>query len=420
MGAMPTARLSDFLDAFADPRPIGVAVSGGSDSLGLLAMLHAAAAPGRLVALTVDHGLRPGSADEAAAVAGFCRARDIAHETLSWDGPKPASGIQAAARAARLALLADAARRRGLSAVATAHTADDQSETIAMRARRSADPGGPGLAGIPPATLVGGDVWFVRPLLATTRAEIRAWLRKEGLGWMDDPSNEDERFERVRLRKAGTGISANPAIVAERVARAEETAGLLIDRAAATGLNDFAFDGRGLAPALQAACLEALIDVCGGRARAMDRHGRARLLEFIASGGRVALGRAEIVNTASRFTLRRERRGLSPAVIAPGESTVWDGRFRVSNLAPEAPLLVTAGGPRSTDPELRRGDGVAARAFAATQGAAGRFTIEPVLGRAGRILPVFELPVANALARLTGRPEFPACPWGRWAKGMAA
>ena len=408
------ARLSDFLVTFSDPRPLGVAVSGGSDSTGLLAALHEIAGPARLVALTVDHGLRPGSADEAASVADFCRVRGIRHATLTWTGDKPSRGIQAAARAARQRLLSDAARRLGLSAVVTAHTKDDQRETRIMRGRRSLAPDGPGLAGIPPATLIDGDVWIVRPLLGVARADIRTYLADRGLGFIDDPSNEDIRFERVQVRRAGGEPPAGAGdAVATRLARARMTAGLLGRRAAYDGAA-FRLDADGLDTVDVCACLEVLIDVAGGRARAMDRHGRARLSEFVLTGKRFALGRAEIARAGGHFIVRRERRNLGPIRIEAGTEAVWDGRFRIANLDPCSALSVAPGGEGGSSPVIWRGTGDDACAFDARDCKAGLFTIAPVCGRAGRILPVPELNVANAVARLMGRPEFPDCPWTAW------
>ena len=193
--------LSEFLAGLTDHRPLGVAVSGGSDSLGLLFGLAALVPAVKLVALTVDHGLRPGSADEARWVKSRCRRLGIRHETLKWDSGQPATGLQAAARAARYRLMAEASARLGLSAVLTAHTRDDQSETLVMRRARSASEDAPGLAGIPPATLFEGRMWVLRPLIGLPRSTIRDFLGEKGVAdWIEDPSNSDPRFERVRVR----------------------------------------------------------------------------------------------------------------------------------------------------------------------------------------------------------------------------
>lgn len=171
---------------------LGVAVSGGPDSLALLLLAHAAL-PDRIAAATVDHGLRSEAAAEARFVADICAARGIPHETLAVTVDPAGQGVQAAARAARYAALEDWRARRDLDRIATAHHADDQAETLLMRANRGAGVGG--LAGI---RTVNGRI--VRPLLGWRRAELAAIVRAAGIVAIDDPSNADERFDRVRIR----------------------------------------------------------------------------------------------------------------------------------------------------------------------------------------------------------------------------
>lgn len=189
---------------FSGPGPAVVAVSGGSDSLALLFLLMAhlertgQAKP--VIAVTVDHGLRTESAREAAWTGALCRDHGIAHETLAWTGPKPDTGIQAAARTARYDLLSRFARRAGADFVLIGHTLDDQRETVLMRSWRGE---GSGLAGIAPATFARADgegVWFLRPLLGTRRTSLREYLSGTGIKWIDDPSNLRADFERVRAR----------------------------------------------------------------------------------------------------------------------------------------------------------------------------------------------------------------------------
>ncbi|MEZ5998825.1 MAG: tRNA lysidine(34) synthetase TilS [Hyphomonas sp.] len=191
--------------------PVCVAVSGGGDSLALMVLAaHWAERRGRtILSFTVDHRLRPEAADEARHVAAIARQLGIAHETLAWADPKPR---QAAARAARHGLLAAAAAKAGSRLVLTAHTEDDQAETFLMRAR--AGSGWYGLAGIQPlamtpATGAGSDVLLARPLLDVRRDALRQVLTAVGIRWIEDPSNDDARFERVRMRAL---LAAEPAL----------------------------------------------------------------------------------------------------------------------------------------------------------------------------------------------------------------
>jgi tRNA(Ile)-lysidine synthase len=177
-------------------RPIGVAVSGGSDSMAMLA-LAALAFPGAVVAATVDHGLRDESADEARMVAGEAATLQVPHEALRVTSQIEGSSLQAQARQARYALLANWADRTRAMAVATAHHADDQAETFLMRAARGS--GVSGLAAIRPATIIAGAA-VVRPLLTWRRAALRATVRRAGLPFVDDPANADSRHDRTRFR----------------------------------------------------------------------------------------------------------------------------------------------------------------------------------------------------------------------------
>lgn len=180
----------------APPR-VGVAVSGGGDSMALLVGLHAAGFD--LAAVTVDHGLRAGSAAEAAEVGRFCAGIGVPHSVLSWQGTAAAGNLMDAARRARLRLIGAWAQGQGIADVALGHTADDEAETFLMRLGREA--GLEGLAGMRRRFVAEGVTWH-RPLLGVTRADLRAALRARGLGWIDDPSNDNPRFGRVRARQA--------------------------------------------------------------------------------------------------------------------------------------------------------------------------------------------------------------------------
>lgn len=417
--------LREFLAGLTSPRPLGIAVSGGSDSLGLLYGLAALLPATRLVALTVDHGLRPGSADEARWVKSRCRRLGIRHETLRWESGQPATGVQAAARAARYRLMVEASARLGLGAVLTAHTRDDQNETLAMRRVRSSSDDAPGLAGIPPATLFDGRMWVLRPLLGLPRAAIRDFLRERGVGdWIEDPSNTDPRFERVRVR---TRLSEEGAAVADpdagRIAVARYQlacrvadfvdANCLVD---VSGLVRMRF-GPDDAADVTVAALEALIDLCGGAPRPIDRRGKATLAEFMRSfsadgnGQAISLGRTLIRRRGGCLTLRREGRGIADLTLAPGACGVWDRRFRVHNLSSKSVLKVSGGGNGGFMPCFSREAGIFPADLGMEDGVVGGFVCQPLAGRSSHILTVQQLPVAQALARLAKLKPFAKCPW---------
>ncbi|WP_299326196.1 tRNA lysidine(34) synthetase TilS [Parasphingopyxis sp.] len=176
----------------ADAR-LGIAVSGGPDSLALLS-LAAQAYPGAIQAATVDHGLRPEAADEARHVTAICTTLAVPHTILT--PAEPISGnLQSAARVARYALLEDWRNRERLRWIATAHHADDQIETVLMRLMR-----GSGVDGLSAIRPINGSI--IRPLLSFTKADLVAHIAQAGIAAVSDPSNSDDTFDRVRLRKA--------------------------------------------------------------------------------------------------------------------------------------------------------------------------------------------------------------------------
>lgn len=196
---------------------LGIAVSGGPDSMALL-HLAVAACPGRVEVATVDHGLRADAAAEALVVARACVALGVSHATLRVTVEKQAS-VQAAARRARYGALAAWARGRGLAAIATAHHADDQAETVLMRLTRGA--GLTGLAGIRDSRDLGG-VLLVRPVLGWRRAELAAIVA--GTETVDDPSNSDPRHDRTHARAwlAAAGGYLDPGRLAATAAHLAE------------------------------------------------------------------------------------------------------------------------------------------------------------------------------------------------------
>jgi tRNA(Ile)-lysidine synthase len=224
-----------FSDLEKFPRVL-LAVSGGPDSTALL-LLARRWRKGRkrgpeLVAATVDHRLRKESKAEAAAVAALARQLGVSHDTLVWSGKKPASGLQEAAREARYALLVRLARKLGADAIVTAHTLDDQAETLLMRLARGS--GLAGLGGIRPKSERDG-ITLLRPLLGVPKARLVATLHKARISFAEDPSNADPRFLRPRLRAFATvfaGVGFDPARlarVAARIARADAAIEAAID-----------------------------------------------------------------------------------------------------------------------------------------------------------------------------------------------
>ena len=217
---------------------IVLAVSGGPDSIALMwlaARWRSALTRGpRLIAVTVDHGLRPEAAREAREVKRLARTLDLAHRTMCWTDTKPKTGLPAAARTARYRLLAQAARASGATHILTAHTRDDQAETLLMRLLRGS--GIAGLAAMAPESQRDG-VLLARPLLQVSKSQLIATLNKAKLGFADDPTNHDMNFTRPRLRAvmpvlaAEGGDARNLARLAARLARANAAVDVLVDGA---------------------------------------------------------------------------------------------------------------------------------------------------------------------------------------------
>src|SRR6266404_1253993 len=217
---------------------IVLAVSGGPDSIALMwlaARWRRAIAQGpRLVAVTIDHGLRAEAAREARDVKRLAKSLDLPHQTLRWTGAKPKTGLPAAARAARYRLLAQAARKHGATHILTAHTRDDQAETLLMRMLR-----GSGIAGLAAMARESerDGVRLARPLLDISKSRLIATLNKAKVGFADDPTNRDTGFTRPRLRAIMPvlaeegGDARNLARLAARLARANAAVEVLADGA---------------------------------------------------------------------------------------------------------------------------------------------------------------------------------------------
>ena len=219
-----------------------LAVSGGPDSTALLLLMarwRGALKRGpRLLAATVDHGLRRASAGEARAVAALARRLGVPHRTVRWRGKKPTTGLQEAAREARYRLLAAIAKSAQASAIVTAHTLDDQAETVLLRMSRGSGLSGLGaIARESPLSGYGQAITLVRPLLDVPKARLIATLARAKIKFADDASNRDPRFTRARLRAlmpalAGEGLSARSlSRLAIRLRRADVAIETAVDNA---------------------------------------------------------------------------------------------------------------------------------------------------------------------------------------------
>jgi tRNA(Ile)-lysidine synthase len=281
------ARFRVDLEALTGPAParIGIAVSGGPDSLALLLLAHGAY-PGAVHAATVDHGLRPESADEAAFVAAICAGLCVPH-TILEAGMSDTANLQAAARERRYALLGQWAEAAGLDCLATAHHLDDQAETLVMRLLRGA--GLSGLAGI--RAVQAGAVPLVRPLLGWRRDELGAIVAAAGIAPVADPSNCDERFDRVRVRRrlAETDwIAPEPlARSAAALAQAEAALDWATERLWHERAEGFTLDPADLPEELRRRLVIRMLAALGGAAPRGDA--LTRLLATLAQGGTATL-----------------------------------------------------------------------------------------------------------------------------------
>jgi tRNA(Ile)-lysidine synthase len=332
-------RIFSSLDARLDAAcaaPVAVALSGGGDSVALLALTAAwARTRGRpVLALTVDHGLQADSGRWTQFAQSTAQGLAAGWRGLAWTGPKPSTGLPAAARTVRHALIADAAREAGAAVVLFAQTADDVREGDAMRADGGSTLGRLREWAPSPAWPQGRDVFLLRPLLGVTRTELRAFLRAEGLDWIEDPANDDPRYARTRARRrlaaGGEGHAAiptpgpptEPATRRAAVAARTDAAGVItVDRGLPLTL---AF--------LSAACLCA-----SGGCRPPRGDRLARLQARLSAGENfvTALAGARIEADVAEVRFLRDagetaRGGLAPMTLSPGRASIWDGRFELT------------------------------------------------------------------------------------------
>jgi tRNA(Ile)-lysidine synthase len=300
--------------------------------------------------LTVDHGLRPESRAEAVTVAQWLGALGVRHEILTWTGEKPSSALQARARAARHALLAERCRREGVLHLLLAHQRDDQAETVALRQARRSGPDG--LAGMAPVRELAG-MRLLRPLLGVAKARLVATLEAGGQPWLDDPSNRAPEFARSHLRGHaqvdGDALVARAASCA--IARAELDSAVAAWLVTATRIDPSGFVLISAAALRQAPgriarrALQQALRVAGGGTYPPREERLGRLLEALVRqpdfSGRTLAG-CRILPRGGDILICREPAAIGDAIRAqPGTWQAWDRRFAL-RLSGEAVGLTLA------------------------------------------------------------------------------
>jgi tRNA(Ile)-lysidine synthase len=308
----------------------------------LLARWRAARKHGpKLVAVTVDHGLRPESKREAQAVAALAKKLGVAHRTLRWTGRKPKTGLQEAARRARYRFLSEAARKAGAGHVLTAHTRDDQAETVLFRLARGS--GISGLAGMgamaPIPVAEGRGVALVRPLLNVPKSRLIATLKAAGISYADDPTNRDPRFTRPRLRElmptlAREGLTPERLVTLARRARQVEETLLAVMRHAQARIAPGPWPSRG--PVTFAA------EMFGDLPHEVALRLLGRAVAWTGNEGPVELGKLEALYAAMRAPVSKGtgrsrpgaqfRRTLAGALV-----TIAGDRITVERAPPRSP-----------------------------------------------------------------------------------
>ena len=354
---------------------------------------------------TVDHQLREDAKLESQFVADFCASRHIKHQTLVWDEDKPSTGIQNAARWARYQLLSKACEKVGAIGLVTGHNLDDQIETILMRKLRDKSGEGVGLSGMAAAALFFNSMWVLRPFLGIRKQALKDHLSNASLNWIEDPSNQNETFERVRIRNQAD-LSINVSEIEDQ-GRARQT----LSNFAANYIRQYCSTNDGLVFEMNVTdaerrtlekVLEVLVHVIGGRDRSLGRTDIEKLYDFAISPDdkRITMGRVVLDKSDDKIQLYRENRGFREVRVRAGEEIRWDGRFLIKNQRQGDDVIVRSNGDKlGCPPEVKRaGDDEWKPAFENDS-----VGVTAIINKYDQVLPEFDLALANSFAAVLGR-----------------
>lgn len=335
-------RFAEYLNGPAE-RPVGVAVSGGGDSVALLLLLWLWGQR-LLEVFTVDHGINPLSADWVRGVEALGRTLGVPVTVLRWAGDKPRTGLQAVARRARHHLILEAARAKGIRVLCLGHNADDVAEAAAMRAEGSTV-GAPKLWSPAPFWPQGEGMFYLRPLLGIGRARLRDWLNAAGVSYVDDPANANPSYLRARVRQQGVSPSSTDMCSATRSPDLAVAMNVTPTGAACFHI-----------PALPAPEMLSALIVCAGGGDKLPRQAElAHILTDSAAGRRrFTLCGARIEAHEGGWLICREpgdmtRNGSRPESIGD----IWDGRYRVPAYAIGGEIVPAKGHLNALSPEDR-------------------------------------------------------------------
>ena len=323
-----------------------VAVSGGSDSIALMHLASRWAAQRGLVCsvITIDHDLRTESAREAIFVKLAAGALGLEHKTVRWKGWDNNGNLQSCARKARYDLIGENRGRHNI--VLTGHTLDDQAETFLLRLRRGS--GVDGLAAMPAKRKItgkNGGFWLLRPMLELTRDKIKNFLVRQKISWVEDPSNEDNKFDRIVIRKviqqlSDLGITAfllsNTATHMRRARTALDLqAGRMAQQICSTHMGDLVIDRKGFSD--MHAEIKFRLFARGLRWVSSNPY-NPRFNALVAIMERVLTGKAQTLHGCYIFPetehirISREFNAVSKIRIPLRNNTLWDGRWKLQSL----------------------------------------------------------------------------------------